>query len=401
MARYDGVGFRVWRHDPDDPASLPGNVLQVLYVDARNRIWVASEGGGVSVMDADRTGFHHFRKAQYPQMESDEVFAIAGRGDEVWFGTYGGGLYRVDAQDNVRRLRSSEPEVNAVVDRAIMALAFDDRGDVLVGTLQGLVRCVGKRVQRLALPGETPWAPVVSLWREGAATWIGTSRGLYRLHDDGRWNTPAWAAEFKGKQTVTAMADDGDGGYWIATTDGLWRVRGGTAPTAVTHETRALGVNSAGAGAAAPGRRGAVGRAAFARPRLPAFGLAAHGGARREPWPARRPVSRHRAGRARRGMAGGQHRHHRVARYHDRRRQRTARRAGGHASQRDPRGPQRQVVAGPWQRPDPDRPRQRTDAALDQRRVDRRDAAGGDQLAAARQRRQPVAGRVRRRPAAA
>ena len=43
LARYDGAGFRVWRHDPDDPASLPGNVVQVLYVDSRNRIWVASE----------------------------------------------------------------------------------------------------------------------------------------------------------------------------------------------------------------------------------------------------------------------------------------------------------------------------------------------------------------------
>ncbi|MBO9716086.1 MAG: response regulator [Pseudoxanthomonas sp.] len=244
LARYDGVGFRVWRHDPDDPASLPGNVLQVLYVDARNRIWVASEGGGVSVMDADRSGFHHFRKAQYPRMESDEVFAIAGRGDEVWFGTYGGGLYRVDAQDQVKRMRSSDPQVNAVVDRAIMALSFDDHGGVLVGTLQGLVRCVGGQVHRLPLPGTAPWAPVVSLWREGSATWIGSARGLFRLHDDGRWTTPAWTAEFKGMQTVTAMADDGDGGYWLATTDGLWRVRGGEVPTAVTHESRALGANS-------------------------------------------------------------------------------------------------------------------------------------------------------------
>ena len=71
LARYDGVGFQVWRHDPDDPASLPGNLLQAMYVDGRNRVWVASEGGGVSVMDADRHHFRHFRKAQHPQMESD------------------------------------------------------------------------------------------------------------------------------------------------------------------------------------------------------------------------------------------------------------------------------------------------------------------------------------------
>ena len=244
LARYDGVGFRVWRHDPDDPSSLPGNVLQVLYVDARNRIWVASEGGGLSVMDADRSGFRHFRKAQHPQMESDEVFAIAGRGEEIWFGTYGGGLYRIDANDQVKRLRSSDAEVNAVIDRAIMAIAFNDREGILVGTLQGLVLCADKHVRRLALPGEHPWPPVVSLWRERDSTWIGTPRGLFRLGDDGQWRTPPWAAEFAGTRTVTAMGDDGEGGYWIAARDGVWRVRGTGAPVPVLHESRTLGINS-------------------------------------------------------------------------------------------------------------------------------------------------------------
>ncbi|TWH06322.1 ligand-binding sensor domain-containing protein, partial [Pseudoxanthomonas taiwanensis] len=84
LARYDGVGFRVWQHDPEDPASLPGNLIQALYVDGRNRIWVASEGGGVSVMDTS-----HYRSATHPELESDDVFTITGRGDEVWLGTFG------------------------------------------------------------------------------------------------------------------------------------------------------------------------------------------------------------------------------------------------------------------------------------------------------------------------
>src|SRR5690606_21978113 len=28
LARYDGTGFRVWRHQPGDPQSLPGNNVQ-------------------------------------------------------------------------------------------------------------------------------------------------------------------------------------------------------------------------------------------------------------------------------------------------------------------------------------------------------------------------------------
>ena len=32
LARYDGVTFRVWRHDPDNAASLPGNIVQALHI---------------------------------------------------------------------------------------------------------------------------------------------------------------------------------------------------------------------------------------------------------------------------------------------------------------------------------------------------------------------------------
>ena len=49
VARYDGVNFKVWRHDPDDPASLPGNVVQALHVDGLDRVWVATENGGLSM----------------------------------------------------------------------------------------------------------------------------------------------------------------------------------------------------------------------------------------------------------------------------------------------------------------------------------------------------------------
>ncbi|MBB6064172.1 hybrid sensor histidine kinase/response regulator [Pseudoxanthomonas broegbernensis] len=246
LARYDGIGLRVWRHDPDDPASLPGNVLQALYVDGRDRVWVASESGGVSVMESGRTAFRHFRKADHPAMESDDVFAVAGYGDDVWFGTYGGGLYRIGADERVERLRAGVADVDAAMDKAILALAFDPAGNALVATLRGLVRRDGGdgRMLRVPLPGPHPWAPVVSLWRDDASTWVGTPRGLFRLHDGGTWDAPDWAADFAARRAVTAMSEDGRGGHWIATRDGLWHAPAGGAPEPVLHESKALGINN-------------------------------------------------------------------------------------------------------------------------------------------------------------
>ena len=243
LARYDGVGFRVWQHDPQDPASLLGNVLQVLHIDARNRIWVAAEGGGLSVMDGDRKGFRHFRAVDHPELESDEVFAIADRGDEIWFGTFGGGLYRIDAEERVHRVRADEPEADAALDRAILALVFDSKGQAVVGTFNGLLVERNGRLQSLALPGPPGLARIVSLWREGDSTWIGSTSGLHRLGDDGRWLTPDWALFFRGSNTVAGMAGDGDA-YWMATRIGLWRVAGGQAPVAVLHDAKAVGTTN-------------------------------------------------------------------------------------------------------------------------------------------------------------
>src|SRR3546814_15190619 len=67
--------------------SLPGNTVQFVHVDARDRVWVATENGGLSVRDRARSGFRHYRKADHPQMGSDDVFAITSRGDDIWFGT--------------------------------------------------------------------------------------------------------------------------------------------------------------------------------------------------------------------------------------------------------------------------------------------------------------------------
>ncbi len=247
LARYDGVGFRVWQHDPADPASLPGNLVQALYVDSRNRVWVATEGGGASVMDAGRTGFRHFRTATHPELASEEVFTITGRGDEVWLGTFGGGLYRIDGGDRIKRMRAGDAEIDAALDRAIMGISMDPDGEtILVATLNGVVHCLNKasRVQRLPLPGEEPFPPVTALWREGHSTWIGTPAGLYRMHDDGSWDTPAWAADFKRRRAVAAMSGDGEGGYWVATSAGLWHVPREGMPVAVGHGFDTPGPNS-------------------------------------------------------------------------------------------------------------------------------------------------------------
>ena len=152
LARYDGVGFQVWRHNPDDPASLPGNVVQALHIDSDDRIWVATENGGLSVMGTERKGFRHYRLADHPEMGSDDVFTIASQGKDLWFGTFGGGLHRLSPQGLITSFRADENSPGGLPSDTVLSLSFDQKGGLWIGTMGGLARFDGKTVQRVATP---------------------------------------------------------------------------------------------------------------------------------------------------------------------------------------------------------------------------------------------------------
>ncbi|MBI3764970.1 MAG: GGDEF domain-containing protein, partial [Ignavibacteriales bacterium] len=45
LNRYDGYTFVVFKHDPQDPKSLPDDIISVLYEDRKQQLWVGTEQG--------------------------------------------------------------------------------------------------------------------------------------------------------------------------------------------------------------------------------------------------------------------------------------------------------------------------------------------------------------------
>lgn len=233
LARYDGLGMRVWRHDAGNADSLPDNRVQLLHVDTRDRVWIATENGGLSVLDAARRHFRHFRKADHAQMGSDDVWAIATHGDEVWFGNYDGGLHRMAADGRITRYAHDPADADSLPSDTIMSLVFDDGGRLWIGTTQGLAYFDGQRVRRAALPGDEPAPRLYSVSFEGGALWVGAPGGVFRRGADGRWSQPDWSPMFERPNALLKIAHDADGALWIGSQRGLWRVLPGQAPVPV------------------------------------------------------------------------------------------------------------------------------------------------------------------------
>lgn len=233
LARHDGVDFEVWRHEPGNPASLPRNVLQMgtLHVDAHDRVWVASEGGGLSVLDAGRQGFRHFDRASHPAMGSDDVWAVASRGDTLWFGSYAGGLHRMRVPAplddpraiQVERFVHDPDDPRSLPADTVLALAFDGAGRLWVATTAGIARRDDEAgFTRVALPGE-PWPLVYALVPIEGRIWAGAATGVFAIDEDGAIQAPPWSAMFERPNAMLALARDRDG-WWLGSQRGLWRI---------------------------------------------------------------------------------------------------------------------------------------------------------------------------------
>ena len=236
LARHDGVGFRTWRHDPDDPASLRRNVIEALHIDARDRIWVASEGGGLAMLDAARDGFRHFAREDDPRIGSDDVWSLASAGDTRWFGTYAGGLHRLDATPGgpwtVERFTHAPGDPSSLPADDVLALAFDGAGRLWAGTTAGLAWYAGDGFVRVPLPVGAASPMVYSLTADSARVWVGTAAGAFHVEVVGgraRVGAPAWSAQFRHPNAMVALARDRDG-WWVGSQRRLWRIGGTGAP---------------------------------------------------------------------------------------------------------------------------------------------------------------------------
>ena len=228
LARFDGIGMRVWRYDPDDPEGLPGNNIQALHVDDRDRVWFAIEGDGIGMLDAPNRDLHLYRKADHPQIGSDDTWAITSRGDDIWFGTYDGGVHRMRADGRIERWTAKD----GLPSDTILSLAFDAAGALWVATDNGLGRIVDGRASNIPLPGVESQPLVYALTPDGGAVWVATAAGVWRHEADGRWTQPSWSSMFERPNAMKRFVHDG-ANAWISSQRGLWRLQGDGPPVPV------------------------------------------------------------------------------------------------------------------------------------------------------------------------
>ncbi len=227
LARYDGVSFRVFRHDPADPASLASNDVSTLLIDRAGALWCGGEASGLNRLEADGKSFTHWRHRpnETATLGSDDLFSLAeDSAGGIWVGTYLGGLNRLRADGSFLHVDHDPEDPASLRSSTVYALHADTQGRLWIGTDEGLdVREADGHIAHVALPplAERPGPSIVMAFLPEAdgSMLVGTRKGLFRVDVQLRYQGELASATPPLK--VSALANAGDAGLWIGTLSGV------------------------------------------------------------------------------------------------------------------------------------------------------------------------------------
>ena len=125
--------------DSQDPRALPNPIVDAVVADRDGRVWVGTDGGGLSRLDPTTREFTHFRSVWFDaqSLASDVVLSLyEDRDGDLWVGTYPAGVnYAKRVTAAAIRTHPALPGIpHALSNGGVRAFEEDAGGDLWVGT---------------------------------------------------------------------------------------------------------------------------------------------------------------------------------------------------------------------------------------------------------------------------
>ena len=217
LERIRETAFVNWRSGRHGGSQHGGPI----HADSRGRIWAALSDGGVHEL---RDGSN--REIAIPGLGVDEVYSIAGSGDDLWLGRQSRGLTHVQFHGGARSSRTYS-QADGLPQASVYAVHQSRDGSIWAGTLTGGV----SHFQDDHFTNYTTATGLISnaiLSMEETADgsmWFATPSGLSRFAQN-RW-TAYGTEQGLPAENVNTLFEDSAKILWVGTPRGLAFVRSG------------------------------------------------------------------------------------------------------------------------------------------------------------------------------
>ncbi len=229
---YDLAGrklVRSFRNDPTNPDSLTASEIRALLMDRAGNLWVGSFGGGIQRVNMADDSFRVIRQERGAS-NSVNVLSVTSvlelANGQLWLGTASNGVSVLDT--SLKSIATLHQRVDGLraSDDMVTGLAQTIAGTVWVGTERNLFRYKDPKtglVRDAASDGLQGASVRRMLAGKKGELWIGSTDGLFVV--EANESTISRLDDVQGKAvsgSVNAMSETDDGGMWVGTNAGLY-----------------------------------------------------------------------------------------------------------------------------------------------------------------------------------
>ena len=133
--------FIHYRNDPHDPHSLSNNWIWPIFEDSRNNLWIGTVKGGLNKYDPVKSTFVNFTNdpSDPTSIGDNFIFSISeDRSGNIWVGTNAGGVNYFHPSSQVFNTFTNVPgNKNSLSDKSVLSMYSDRNGIYWIGTRNG------------------------------------------------------------------------------------------------------------------------------------------------------------------------------------------------------------------------------------------------------------------------
>ncbi|AEV98729.1 hypothetical protein A4D02_09290 [Niastella koreensis] len=223
-------------NNPKDPNSISQNSINALYKDDNGIVWLGTYKQGVNYFNGNIVTFprYHHQESNTKSIQYDDVNRfVEDKWGNLWIGTNGGGLIYFDRRNNTFKQYQHDPaNKNSLSSNVIVSLCIDHEGILWVGTyFGGLNSYDGKTFRHyrhnekdpLSLANDNVWEICEDRNRQ---LWIGTLGSGLDKFDRAAGHFEHFT--YKGIERspvpltfISAMLQDSKGNLWIGSAFGI------------------------------------------------------------------------------------------------------------------------------------------------------------------------------------